>query len=82
MPARYQSGEKDLHGKVSRCGDEPGRTCFLRVGPVGRIAKVYQQPLSPRFEAKLQKEPARVDGAHELQMSPKAAIGAASPRVR
>ena len=26
-PARYQSGETDIQGKVSRCGDELARTC-------------------------------------------------------
>ena len=28
MPARYQSGETDVQGKVSRCGDELARTAL------------------------------------------------------
>jgi transposase len=27
-PARYQSGETDIQGKVSRCGDELARTAL------------------------------------------------------
>src|SRR3546814_20364150 len=27
-PARYQSGETDIQGRVSRCGDEPARTAL------------------------------------------------------
>jgi transposase len=28
LPARYQSGETDIQGKVSRCGDELARTAL------------------------------------------------------
>jgi transposase len=32
-PARYQSGETDIQGKVSRCGDELARTALYEAAP-------------------------------------------------
>jgi hypothetical protein len=33
-PARYQSGETDIQGKVSRCGDELARTALYEAATV------------------------------------------------
>lgn len=35
-PARYQSGETDIQGKISRCGDELARTALYEADHVGR----------------------------------------------
>lgn len=69
-PARYQSGETDIQGKVSRCGDELARTALCEAAH--SLARAEQEVV----------EPARV--GHEHRQAPRhgARPGRGRPQAR
>ena len=48
-PARYQSGETDIQGKISRCGDE-----LARSAPVACAGETADEALVPEAEVDLE----------------------------
>ena len=83
-PARYQSGETDVQGKVSRCGDELARTALYEVSSFA--ARAQQEMVEPQSMGHERGQAARYGASWSLLpgSSPSFCIacGAMRPRWR
>lgn len=65
-PARYQSGETDIQGKVSRCGDELARTALYEAAH--SLARTQQEMAEPQSVGHERRQTARYGLEPELPL--------------